>query len=99
MIQESKEFEVKIKLEYKLIGKGYNRVLQKLKIPRQGLSTAAVSGTKSESHKMLYRHFEVIKLIWGGSPNVEPVSLGIGSILEDFASQIQACCRFFVLHG
>ena len=34
---------------------------------------------------MVYQHFEVMKSVWGGSPNVEPVSSGIDSILEDFA--------------
>ena len=41
-----------------------------------------------------------MKSIWGGSPNVEPVSFGIDSILEDFASLIkELCCQLFVLHG
>ena len=49
---------------------------------------------------MVYWHFEVRKLIWGGNPNVEPVPLGIVSILEDLASLIKDwCCRFFVLPG
>ena len=30
----------------------------------KGLSKAIVSDTRSESHKMLYRYFEVMKLIW-----------------------------------
>ena len=72
-IQEGKEVEGKIKLENKLIDTGYNGVLQKVKILRQGLCNAIVSGTRSGSHKMLYRYFEVIKSIWGGSPNVETV--------------------------
>ena len=38
---------------------------------------------------MLYRYFEVMGSIWGGSPNVEPVPLGIDSILEDFALLIK----------
>ena len=35
---------------------------------------------------MLYRHFQVMKSIWGGSPNVEPVALGIDRMLENFTS-------------
>ena len=38
---------------------------------------------------MVYRYFEVMKSVWRGSLNVEPVSFGIASILEDFASLIQ----------
>ena len=30
-----------------------------------------------------------MKSIWGGSPDVEPVSSGIGNILEDFASLVK----------
>ena len=85
-IQERKEYEGKIKLENKLIDISCNRFLQKVKIFRQGLSTGFVSGTRSRSHKIVYRHSEVMKLIWGASPNVEPVYFGIDSILEDFAS-------------
>ena len=32
---------------------------------------------------MLCQHFEVMKSIWGGRPNVEPVPFGIDSILDD----------------
>ena len=32
---------------------------------------------------MVYRHFEVMKSIWGGSSNVEPAPLRINSKLED----------------
>ena len=42
-----------------------------------------MSGTRSGSHKMLCQHFEVMKSIWGGRPNVEPVPFGIYSILDD----------------
>ena len=34
---------------------------------------------------MLYRHFQVVKSIRGGSPNMEPIAFGIDSMLEDFA--------------
>ena len=54
-----------------------------------GLSKAVVSGTRSGSHIMLYRHFQVMKSTWGGSPNVDPADLGYDSILEDFDSLIK----------
>ena len=38
---------------------------------------------------MLYRHFQVMKSIWGGSLNVDPVDFGYDSILEDFDSLIK----------
>ena len=46
----------------------------------QGFSKAIVS---SGSHKIPYRQFEVMKSILGDTPNVEPVLLDIGSILDD----------------
>ena len=60
-----------------------------MKILQQELSTAFVSGTRSGNNKMVYRNFEVRKLIWGRNPNVEPVPLGTVSILEDLASLIK----------
>ena len=54
-----------------------------------GLSKAVVSGTRSGSHIMLYRHFQVMKSTRGGSPNVDPADLGYDSILEDFDSLIK----------
>ena len=62
-IQERKEFEGKINLENKLIDTSYNRVLQNVKIVRQGLSKAFVSGTRSRCHKMAHGHFEVRKSV------------------------------------
>lgn len=71
-----------------------------MKILWQGLSKAIVSRTKSGSHKMVYWHFEVMKLASGSSLNVEPVSFGIGCKLEDFVSPIKGwCCWFFLFHG
>ena len=75
-IQGRKEFEGKIKLENKVIDTSYNRVLQEL-------SKAIVSGTRRGSHKMLYRHFQVMKSIWGGSPNVDFASLNFASLIKE----------------
>ena len=52
----------------------------------RGLPKAIVLGTRSGGQKILYQHFQVIKPVWGGSPNMEPVAFGIDSILEDLAS-------------
>ena len=38
---------------------------------------------------MVHRHFEVMKSISVGSPNVQPLTFGIDTILEDFASLIK----------
>ena len=88
-IQGRKEYEEKIKLENKLIDSRCNRVLQKVKIHQEGLSTAFVLGARSGNHKTAFQHFEVTESIWGGSPNLEPVCFGIDSILEDFALLIK----------
>ena len=53
----------------------------------KGLPKAIVLGTRSGGQKISYRHFQVIKPIWGGSPNVESVAFGIDSIIEDLASR------------
>ena len=53
------------------------------------MSKAIVLSTRNESHKMIYRHFEVMKSLWDDSPNVEPVLFAIDSILENFASLIK----------
>ena len=41
-----------------------------------------------------------MKSIWRGSPDVEPVSSGIGNILEDFASLVkEQCFNFFLFRA
>ena len=55
----------------------------------KGLCKAIVLGARRGIHKMLYQHFQVMKTIRGGNPNVEPVSFGIDRVLEDFTSLIK----------
>eukprot|EP00794_Sanderia_malayensis_P008482 gene8482-9386_t len=75
--EERQEYESKIKAENNLIGKGYNRILQKVKAIRQGFSKVLISGTRSGSHKRVYEHFDTLQAIWGGSPNAAPIAFGI----------------------
>ena len=53
------------------------------RFPYRNPPKAIVSDTRNGSHKMLYQHIQVMKSIWGGSPNVEPVAFGIDSILDE----------------
>ena len=91
-IQERKEFE----------GKKNQKISSLTQVTIKffkGLSKAIVLGTRSGSHKMLYRHLQLMKSIWGGSTNVDPVDLSYESILEDFDSRIKKLCHFFLFHG
>lgn len=68
-----------VKNEQKLISQGYNRVLEKVKILRQGFSKAVIAGTRSGSGKLVYDHYDNLRNIWGGSPNTMPLPTGIDS--------------------
>ena len=67
------------KEERKLIKTGYTRIQQKVKETRQSFSKAVITGSRSGSGKLVCEHYETLKLIWGGSPNIEPLSCGIDS--------------------
>ena len=48
---------------------------------------------------MLHRHFQVMKSIWGDSPNVEPFSFGIDSIFRGFCfTNKKWCCQCCLFH-
>ena len=68
-----------LKKEQKEIAQGYNRILEKVKILRQGFSKAVIAGTRSGSGKLVYDHYDSLRDIWGGSPNTTPLSVGIDS--------------------
>ena len=38
-----------------------------------------MSGSRSESGKLVFEHYEKLVSIWGGSANIEPLSFGISS--------------------
>ena len=61
----------------KLVTCGYKRIQEKIKDLRQGFSKAIVNGTCSGSGKFVYEHYDRLKQIWGGSPNMEPLTCGI----------------------
>ena len=68
-----KEFVRKIKLENKLIDTSNNNFIQMV----------------INCYQKQWYQIQVMKSIWRGSPNVEPVDLGCDSILEDFDSLIK----------
>ncbi len=45
----------------------------------QGFSKAIIAGKRSGSGKLVYDHYDILKEIWGGSPNTEPISTGVDS--------------------
>ena len=81
--QLSQEDQVTVKKEIKiqkeLILKGKSRIQEKTKEIRQSFSKAVVSGSRSESGKLVFEHYEKLVSICGGSPNIEPLSFGIFS--------------------
>ena len=50
----------------------------------QGFLKAVISGTRSGSGKIIYEHFEKLKQIWGGLPNIEYVPNGVDSDFVNF---------------
>ena len=46
---------------------------------RQSFSKAVISGTRSGSGKVVYEHYDSMKLIWGGSANTQPLQTGVDS--------------------
>ncbi|XP_057305334.1 uncharacterized protein LOC130642262 [Hydractinia symbiolongicarpus] len=63
----------------KMIARGYQRVLEKIKDLRQGFSKAVISGTRSGCGRLVYEHYDSLKLLWSGSANTEPLPNGIDS--------------------
>ena len=68
-----------LKEEKKIINRGYQRILEKIKDLRQGFSKAIINGTRSGSGKVIYEHFDKLKQIWGACPNTQPLPTGIDS--------------------
>ena len=71
------------------IRRGYSRVLEKIKALRQKFSTAVVSGRRSGSGKMVMEFYDLMVLIWGGTPSTEPLSFGTHSASQADESQQQ----------
>ena len=70
-IIKKKEF----KQQSKLLFRGKNRVMEKIKEIRQKFSKAVISGSRSGSGKLVFEHYDQLVSIWGGSANVEPLSV------------------------
>ena len=54
--------------EKKLIRKGYDRVIEKVKSVRQDYRSAVNKGTRSGSGKIVQDNYDLLSDIWGGSP-------------------------------
>ena len=80
----TKEKRDSIQKDTKLITKDYQHTLEKIKEICQWFSKEVISETRSGSGKIIYKHFEKIKQIRGGSPNIEPMPNGIGSNFVNF---------------
>ena len=65
-----------------MINKGKNRVHEKVKDIRQNYSKAVVNGTRSDSGRKVYGHYDKLVSIWGGSANAKPLPYGVRS--DDF---------------
>ena len=80
MTEEQKtDFEKNQKIERQQIKQGDNRIQEKVKDMRQAFSKAICAGTRSDSGKLVYDHYDTLKLIWGGAPSSRPLTCGIDS--------------------
>lgn len=60
-----------------LITKGKKRVMEKVKEIRQNFSKAVTSGSRSGSGKIVYKFYDKLIPLWGGSASTEPLSYGV----------------------
>lgn len=86
---EKKMYNETMKKEQQLILQGYNRIIEKVKIMRQGFSKAVISGSRSGSGKIVYDNYDDLRDIWGGSANTTPLSTGVdSSFINDGSCEI-----------
>ena len=92
VMEDSNELSIEqrnsIKEDKKLISKGYRRILEKIKDIRQEFSKAVLRGTRSGSGKMIFPHYDKLKLIYAGSPNIEPMADGLDSNSINFCKSL-----------
>ena len=90
IMEDSEELDIEeknaIKEDKKLTAKGYRRILEKIKDIRQEFSKAVLRGTRSGSGKMIFPHYEKLKTIYAGSPNIEPMVDGLDSNSVNYVS-------------
>ena len=77
--EEIKNTKIDIKEHNLNISRYKNRVQGKIKDIRQNFSKVVVNGTRSGNGKIVFTHFDLLKEIWGGCANVDPLPLGIGN--------------------
>ena len=82
--REDEDDLIKKKRDTKFITKVYQHILEKFKEIRQRFSKAVNSGALSRSEEIIYEHFEKLKQIWGGLPNIEPMPNSTNSNFVNF---------------
>ena len=72
-IDQNKIRETICKEDKELMIRGRNRIIEKVKDIRQSFSNAVTTGTKSGNGKIVYKFFDKLVTIWGGSANTKPL--------------------------
>ena len=82
--REDEDDLTKEKRDTRFITKVYQHILEKFKEIRQRFSKDVNSGALSRSEEIIYEHFEKLKQIWGGLPNIEPMPNSTNSNFVNF---------------
>jgi hypothetical protein len=85
--EEKEEYTKQNKAENELIKKGYSRIKEKIKDIRQNFSQAVTNGRRSGSGKIVFKHYNELVVIWGGSAATKPLEFGVTS--DDFQATEQ----------
>ena len=78
--EEMKEHLRERKNETKLVQRGHQRIMEKIKEVRQSFSKAILIGSRSGSGKLVYEFYDQLIDIWGGSPSTKPLSFGASTM-------------------
>ena len=97
--REDEDDLIKEKRDTKFITKVYQHILEKFKEIRQRFSKAVNSGALSRSEEIIYEHFEKLKQIWGGLPNIEPMPNSTNSNFVNFNVSAENRTFMFIVEG
>ena len=73
---------LKLSEEKKLVKTGYHRVKEKVKALRQDYRKAVTEGRRSGSGRLVCDNWDILKLLWGGSPATVSLSNSSASLKE-----------------
>ena len=73
---------LKLSEEKKLVKTGYHRVKEKVKALRQDYRKAVTKGRRSGSGRLVCDNWDILKLLWGGSPATVSLSNSRASLKE-----------------